>query len=309
MISQSDVIVNKLKPKIVLSFTKVVVNTSKIQITRPYRELTLKTNSHYEYEYVKEEFGEFLSTNPTLILSTIASSSFDHLQALTLEYIPLDGYLFGALHSLKNLETLKLEYCHAEDTKMEPIELKKIKHLKVDGLNGKILNFLKIKNLHCLKIHVKQFDQPTVRFNKQLHRVDNLELGQCNSILQASSRGEEINISVDYVWHNEIVTSGDCVVKFLEICNKTSMLTIRGFLFDTVDIEKLRVMSEVTRLDISISFEDGGFKKLLEKLPNVTAMHLRYGCNSAKLLEISKALKKLIHLDVTTQFNLLRVDQ
>lgn len=43
LISQSDVIVNKLKPEIVLSFTKIVVNTSKFQITRPYQELTLTT--------------------------------------------------------------------------------------------------------------------------------------------------------------------------------------------------------------------------------------------------------------------------
>lgn len=170
LISESNIIMRKVKPKITLEYTENVENSSTFSVTRPYRQLEIAVNSKSGWDF---EEGKYLSTNPVLILSTIASSpSVNHLRELTLHYVPLTAYFFGALHSLDKLEKLSIFHCTLEkDIKILPVGVKSLKVLIYDCMSGNILSLLKCKELDTLIISTKHPYPSSIDFLKQLDFV------------------------------------------------------------------------------------------------------------------------------------------
>lgn len=169
VVSESTEIVDNLRPKIVLRHSRNIENATKFKITRNYRELTLEDST---------QPTEIHSTHPLIVMSAISNSTVaQHLRELTMDSLRLTPYIFGALLSLENLETLSMIDCTNESktTDFDPVQLSKLNHLEFGCDDSEsLLGWLDCKKLQYFKFYSERMNSHVVNFLNNLEKLDEL---------------------------------------------------------------------------------------------------------------------------------------
>lgn len=130
LISNSKWMMDNLIPIIKCQRYSNIPNATKFQITRDYREL--EVNADYYIYFGKKRETTVLLPHPLVILTMISISSIaQHLRKLKLTNMKITPHHISALSLLENFESLYLYHCHADEYTIEPIELDKLKSLKI----------------------------------------------------------------------------------------------------------------------------------------------------------------------------------
>lgn len=295
LISHSDVIVNKLKPKIILKYTE---NSSKFSVTRSYRQLKIRIDSDFGHDFK----DKVLSINPVEILTTFASSpSLNHLRDLTLDYVPLTADIHGTLSSLEMLRNLSIVNCILKDSnKVQPVAMKNLKHLKVEGWESNVLSLLNCKELETLNIRVKWGNaNHIVNFLKQLDVVHQEILVSDSGSFAFFASSRDLKASNEGLEYLNLIPDSEFMMKFLH--DHINSLTLNNENPDIKNIDALPRLNSVEKLDLGGRIGNEIFKKLIEKLPNIKEVMMQhcFDFNNVKLMDMSLLMKNLTHLDIS----------
>lgn len=286
-----------------------------LQPSRAYQTLTLCASPKF-----RKRANAAVQKIPSLLVDAC-----DLLRTVVLRDVKLNNNSFVALNSLKGLKSLSLRYCHlaADECEVAPITLDKLMHLELRN-STELIPWIG-RNLQSLDLFSDEDADPAVgQFINECNQLKALKMNYCNwssemSILDPKFSLDSLELTLPSNLCELKPNTLGSIISLGKSLKKTATVTIRigedvdgeflinflnscaqihQLIFETVwpieaNVDELRTMHEVARLEIHTDYNLTVMEKLTKKLPNIQLLTLHTEDSAVDESSVREPISKL----------------